>query len=376
MQMVRRPYGTLNDTGVSMMTKGTTRVPKFQYRFITLFLLILLLFQSPPVRAEGIFVSAPSRIDMVYDSTCDILYITNGDSVLRYHLTSGTFLTPFQLGGNLKGIDLSPDGNTLAVADDERTETEVWIHLVDLNTGQDSQVFFSRAFGEGGTFTVAYAGDGTIFISSTFEGSGWVPLRRYNPVSDTTTTLASVSQNTMLVSSADGNTIAFAENNISDGRWGIYDLPTETLTQRQGYDDGTGWFNYEIGVNRFGTQYAIPTYGGTYIYDATFQHVNTIGQYASQQPVGVVYHPTGCSVYFAWAGTSQVRSHDTRTFSQIATYDFEYTFSHTGNYAFTQGRLRISRDGTLLMATVGGGVRVVRVDGELRCKAYLPLIVN
>jgi uncharacterized repeat protein (TIGR01451 family) len=340
---------------------------KIQHYIVLSLMIILatLVFYPSSVSAEGIFIPAASRVDMVYDSTRDVVYITNGDSVLRYHLTSATFLSPFQLGGSLSGIDLSPDGNTLVVADRQRSGTQVWIHLVDLNTEQSRQVFFPRAFYEGGTFTAVYANDGTIFITSRFEGSGWVPMRRYDPVNDTTTIIASVRQDTMLAASADGNTIAFAESNISDGSWGIYDVTTEALTRRTGYTNGTGWFNYEIGVNRTGTQYAIPTYGGTYIYDSTFSHTSTLGQYAGQQPIGVVYHPTKDIVYFAWSGTNQVRGHDTTTLAEVESYDFEYTFGHTGNHAFTQGRLKIARDGKYLLGTVGGGVRVVQIGGDL-----------
>ena len=73
-------------------------------------------------------------------------------------------------------------GNTLAVADRSRTSTNVWIHLVDLNANTNHRAFFPRASGEGGTFTVAWGADGAILISGTYEGSGWVPLRRYDPV--------------------------------------------------------------------------------------------------------------------------------------------------------------------------------------------------
>ena len=61
-------------------------------------------------------------------------------------------------------------------------------------------------------------------------------------------------------------------------------MATRTITQRSSYQQGTSWFNYEIGVNRNGTQYALPTYGGTYIYNAAYERVATVGQYAGQQP--------------------------------------------------------------------------------------------
>lgn len=314
------------------------------------------------VRAEGIMIPAGSRVDMVYDPVRDVVYISNAGQILRFHMGTETFLTPLQLGGSLKGMDLSDDGNTLAVADGERTDIDAWIHLVDLNTEQSRRVSFTRSnTGEGGTYTVAFAGDGSLFITSSYEGSGWVPMRRYDFTTETMTTLASVRQDTMLTASADGNTIAFAESNSSDGPWGTYDIATETLNRRQGYTNGTSAFNYEIGVNHNGTQFAVPTYSGTYIYETTFSQMNTVGQPAGLQPIGVAYHPTQDLVYFAWAGTTKVRAHDTTSFETMATYDVGYTFTAPGNRAFQHGRVKISRDGIYLMVTVGGGVRVVQI---------------
>src|ERR1044071_3561347 len=131
--------------------------------------------------AAGTFISAPSRVDMVYDSGRDTLYITSGASVLRYHLGTNSFLTPFNLGGNLAGLDLSPDGDTLVVADRTRTQANTWVHVVDLRTGEAQKALFPRAFREGGTFSVAYGRDNRVLVTGTFEGSGWVPLRRLDP---------------------------------------------------------------------------------------------------------------------------------------------------------------------------------------------------
>ena len=51
--------------------------------------------------------------------------------------------------------------------------------------------------------------------------------------------------------------------------------------------------------------------------------------------------------------------------TQVGSIDFEDTFQHTGNGAFVQGRTRLSRDGSLLMVSVTGGVRFVRMYAPL-----------
>ncbi len=62
-------------------------------------------------------INAPDRVDMVYSSGQGVLFITSGSSILRYNVKTRSFLSAIDLGGSLNGIDLSPDGTTLAVAD-------------------------------------------------------------------------------------------------------------------------------------------------------------------------------------------------------------------------------------------------------------------
>ncbi len=323
-----------------------------------------------PASAEGTLIPAPQRVDMVHDDSRGILYITQGGEVLRYHVDSGDFLAPIVLGGALKGLDLSNDNATLAVADDLSDSANAWVHLVALDDLSVQKASFPKLSSyESGTYSVRYAADDKLYTTNDFWGSGWVGLRRYDPATGTWTQLASVRQSTMLSSSGDGDTVAFAEANISDGRWGLIDVPTGGLVNRQGYTDGTSWFNYEIGTDRLGSQFAIPTYGGTFVYDDAYRKVATLGQYAGAQPIGVAYHPVERIAYFPWSGGSSVRVYDMNTFSQIGSHDFEDGFAHNGNEAFVQGRTRLSRDGSLLMVSVTGGVRVLQTYAPLRAEA-------
>lgn len=328
------------------------------------FLLLLGLLRSPHVLAgalaqtDSTLISVPGRVDMVHDPNRNLLYITSGDSVLRYDLTAQQFLTPFVPGGTLKGIDLSPDGSTLAVADATYANGQNWIFLIDLATGNIHQVFFTLASGEGGTWSVAYGNTGNLLITSRFNGSGQVPLRKYNPSTNQVVTLTKVWQDAMLGASADGSVIGFAESNNSGGPWGRYRTSDENIVKRAS-PNGTGYSNYEIGVSRNGTQFAVPTYGGTFIYDAAYAQAATLGTYAHAQPIGVVYDPLQNIGYAAWAETSEVRAFDTTTFAALDTYDVGSVFNHIGNHAYVEGRIRIARDGSLLFVTVAGGVRVI-----------------
>ncbi len=302
------------------------------------------------------FVSAPNRIDIAYDDARDLLYITSGDQMLRYQLSTSTFQTPVTISGaSLEGMDLSPDGSTAAIADTVAGASDNYVHLVNLDTLAVNTVDFPLD-GAAGTFTVAYGKDGDLVVSCEFNGSGFVPLWLYDPKTGAETNLGTVSQDTMLRSSPGGRVVAIAESNDSGGPFGYYAFKSGTLDT----NGGTGWFNYEIGVNKDATIYAIPTYGGTFIANQDLALTGTvIGTYAGQQPVAAAFHPTKHLVYFPFAGTNNVEVYNTKTWAQVKSYDFGTMFGSNGNYAFVDGRSKLSKDGSLLFVTVTGGVGYV-----------------
>jgi plastocyanin len=308
-----------------------------------------------PPPGSATLIPAPGRVDTVYDARRDIVYISSGSTVLRYQLASDTFLTPFQLSGSLMGMDLSPDGNTLLVCDSS-ANTNVWVHVVDLTTGTSHQAFFPAAFYESGTFAVAFGGDGAALITSRFAGSGWVPLRRFDPVSGAATTIASVRHDSMVSSSADGTAIIVAEADISNGPFHRYDVAQRTFT----LNAGDNWSNYECAASRNAACYAVPTYGSTFIYDGNFNRVTNIGVYAGAQPIGAAFHPSADAVFFPFAGTPYVNAYSTVNWALLAQYNFGNNFSAPGNHAFNNGRIRLSPDGQVIFVTVSGGVSYLR----------------
>lgn len=309
------------------------------------------------------FISAPGRTDVAYDTTRGILYISGDTSLRRYDMKSQTFLAPIELGGKTMGMDISPDGKTLAVANAVRGASQNYVDLVNLNTGASSRVGFNLDFYEGGTYTVAYDNQGKLLVSSLFQGSGWTPVRKYDPLTGTSINLGTVAAggpgSAMLTASADRSVIGVAESNISDGRWGIYQAGDTTyVSQHQYYDPvtgGTGWFNFEIGVSRDGSQFAIPTYGGTFVGDAN-SVVPTIGQYAGISPIGVAYSPLSDVVFFPFADANYIGAYDTETLTEIARIPVPGYFNWTGNWAFVEGRSKVASDGSYLFSTLDTGV--------------------
>lgn len=71
------------------------------------------------------FITAPNRADIAYDTQHELLYISGDSSLLRYDMHAQKFSAPIQLGGNRKGMDISSDGKTLAVANSSRGATKI-----------------------------------------------------------------------------------------------------------------------------------------------------------------------------------------------------------------------------------------------------------
>lgn len=347
-------------------------------RWAGLGLTVLLMAAGQAARADGTFVAAPQRTDMVYDAGRDLIYIADGDRVERYDMVRACLLDPIVIGGQLEGIDLSPDGRTLAVADSTSGGTTWddmygWIHLVDTETLADTKVQYAHTeLGEYGTYSVSFDRNGMLYVSTRFGGSGWTDLRRLDPASHAWTAVTppdgQVTQDAMLAASGDGRVVGFAEANISDGRWGTYNVSTGELVRRQWYDDGTSAFNYEITVNSDGTQFSIPTYRGMYVYDGAYQKVATLGSESTGYPIAGAYHPVEAQGFFPWEGTGEVRVYDMHSFALLGSYDFEDTFQNPGITSYVQGRTRLSRDGSLLMVSVTGGVRFLRVYDALAAR--------
>ena len=310
--------------------------------------------KKPPI------IKAPNRTDMVCDANAKVLYITSGSSVLRYDLKTRKFLSPVKLGGNLVGIDLSPDGSTLAVAD----TTAMSLNLITLKGLKVTRLPIDGT-DEVGLYDVAWGSDNMVYTTGTLPPgySGWVWMRKVDPATGDSTLIGSeiITNFTVLRASPDRSVIGFAQGDISDGRWGSIDVNTGTVTMRDGYTDGTSWFDYDIAVSAGGSQFAIPTYGGLFIYDDTFTEIETLGKYAVQYFDGVAYSPKDGNLYAAEAGTDIIDVYDPTTFMQLKSLQVGATFPWNGNGSFSNGAIRFSRNGSLLFVSVPNGIEYLKV---------------
>lgn len=303
---------------------------------------------------ESFTIPAADRFDMVHDAKRGLLYITSrGGDVLRYHLAQRRFLDPIHLGGWPMGIDISPDQDMLVVANNTASGGQIWIHTIDLATGSVRKLSFAVR-DESGTYTAVFTDDRTVLVTSMHYGAS---MRRVDVVTGAATTLDYVQGSTMLTASADRSVVGYAEAGVVAGKWGRYDVSTGAIRSAS-----IPWFLFEIGVSRDASQFALPSYAGTFVYDSQFNQVGKVGVYADESPIGLVYSPVEDLVYFAWYDHNRTHAfvdvYDTQTLQRVAIIDDSPAVSWIGNWAFENGRLKIARDGSMLFATVPGGVEV------------------
>jgi len=318
--------------------------------------------------ADAVTIPAPDRADMVFDTLRGLLYITSGNSVLRYDLNQSKLLQPLTApeGSRLMGVDLSPDCSTLVAADATGSQGAVCVHVADLQSGTLSTQEFPAVEGETGTHAVAFARDGTVFVTSRSGAgrAGTVPMRRYDPRSgEWVVALEGAPHATMVSASADRAVIGFAGNtggkvsgSFGGGCFGLIRVATGEVVKAERPQPA-----YEVALNADGTQLAVPGMAGVAIYDQTLAAVGTVPSPGSAKSLSAAYSPVMPFLQVAWGGGPIVGIYDTRDFERADSYQAPSRMEAGVATAFEGGRLRVSRDGSMLACAVEGGVWVTGV---------------
>src|SRR5205807_3834069 len=147
----------------------------------------------------------------VFDSVRQLLYITTSKGTIeRYDVAHQTLLTPWTVGTSLNGADITPDGSALYVGENSLATGAV-LHKVNLADGTVKNITYGGMSGEYGSYDVAISSNGTGFVTTLFNGSGFVYLHQLNLATDTltnrtdepTAVFGTIDQNTQVQRGAD-----------------------------------------------------------------------------------------------------------------------------------------------------------------------------
>ena len=359
--------------------------------------------QTPaPTPTGSTFVPVSGFFDFAPDTSRGLVYFSRGTQVLRWRKSDQTWLSPVEVGGNLRALDVSPDGTTLAVADAQPSTLGTpgtfssRVALVDLNTLAVRNILFSPRSGESGTYSLAFDANGNLLISpginaSQFSGGAF---RLWNAATNQTSTLwartptggindTSIASNTAIFADTSRACLSFVEINSPTGNWGFYSSSTGALT-RFLFGSGTSGGNYPndtpFGVaSDSGSRFYFPTAGALQVRGA---NGSFIGRYnATNSSLGLnnslALDSTRSLLYVTPSSSSKIEIRDPVSFASRGFLNAGITWSSTPTslygapYAISQ--MRAASDGTLLVARVVDGVRLFALENGLPAS---PLLVT
>jgi WD40 repeat protein len=306
------------------------------------------------------FIPIPDHRGMVYDSAHDLLYIaTEHGTIERYQPTTGMALSSWKVGNNLRGIDLSPDGSTLLVADALRGATAGFIRRVDTATGAVTNLTYTRSSGEGGAWDVAIFNNGQAMFTTTWEGTGSpTQVRTINLATDTISnaglSLTADGYSASLVArSADRSTGFLGDSGTSTGPIRTYKAMTGSFSSP--INTNTNLDQRPMAVNRNGTQFALEA--GPYYVALLGSNLNLLVIF-SILDAGMAFDPVLDRLYTA-SSDGTVRVYDTTTYGQIAS--FPVADAPPSSLVFSGNAMMVSDDGRWLFLQSTNGIDVQRL---------------
>jgi YVTN family beta-propeller protein len=296
--------------------------------------------------------------EILIDDSCKYVYVTNrsANRVEVFSLSTGALVTPITVGSQPSGLDTSPDGKTLYVANSGGND----ISLVDLATGTETgNVFVPGNFINDTPFSLAVANNGTVLFSTTFAGSGFGGrMMQLDPPTKTVTQRTDFwfggtnTEATFLKASGDRSAIGIVAGDISSGPVFKYLAATDTFTVEKDLSS----FISNIALDLSGAVALVNP--GTFILDSNLNMVGSIpgGSF------GVAVQPSGTIGY--QVGSSRIDVLDLVKFTKSDSLDIGDTVDNANPLGFGSGvgRMAISRDGQLLAVITDHGLSVVKTN--------------
>jgi hypothetical protein len=318
---------------------------------------------------EGGFIHLPQVSDILYDDLRDVLYVsTTQGGLATVDLDTGIISSQKIGDGPLTALDLSPSGDKLVIgensADDEAMQ--YWIHVADFANSSLQEYYFSQFYDlQEGTHGAAFATDETIFLSSSFVASGYVPLIQLNLSDGSQEELPAVVSDAMFARSLDNSTLVIVEP--KDGTGPVHVIDTETLVMADGIVNET---LHDVAINADASVLAFPAKdlvklrakdsAGAYTIESSIDQ-------SDRDARAAVFSPVSDSIYVTWSAKPDrtpafVERYNAKTLESegIVQSGIKLATERLGGYVPT--RMKMSNDGRLLFITVETGINVIAVE--------------
>lgn len=229
----------------------------------------------------------PAEVRLSLDGS--LLYSADSDGFLRvYETATGNPIHSWDVGQNLGGLDISPDGSFLVVADRNLSA----VYRVDTSTGDSTTFLYSTGAYEGLLFDVAVLSNGTALFTQNFSGSGFSASKILDLATGTFTVGPNVNQSSVLTRSPAGDHVLVGEENSSGGPLDVYETGTGIVAQA-----GAGGYNW--GIQAFsGALAANYVYNeGIHVYDSALHGVVTLTAWNNGAVSDLAFSPDGQWLY-------------------------------------------------------------------------------
>lgn len=240
------------------------------------------------------FATLPNIVDHVFDGTTGIDYAaTSAGNIERYDSRIGKLLAPFPVGVSPGGLDITPDGRYLYVAEQQPGTTQSFVRKVDTQTGAVTNLAFDRIGAESGSFDVTILNNGKAFFTTRQAGAARGNLREITLATDAIAIrggligAADIAPATRLNRNSNRSAVVLTEPDAT-GNVFFYKTATDSFTARLTL--GTGLFLAPAAISRDGNHSAVATSAGVRIIN-TNTAIPTVVRTLAPQLGGLVFDP-------------------------------------------------------------------------------------
>jgi len=279
------------------------------------------------------------------DSTTAYFTVPSQNDVVPLDLSTGTFGTPISVGSKPEGLDITPDGSALYVAD-AGGQT---ISVVNLSNDSVSTVITPSGFLADTPWQIVVGNNNTALFTTTFAGSGFgAAAYILNLSTDAITQLPGleyndlVTEDTRLARSADYSTAVLSLGDDSGGPLSIYNFGSQSVVNA----DLQAFISYPA-VNGDGSEVAVNTGGSTMVLSGSTGHL--LATIPGSNLAGVAINQGGTEGYAL--GQSDLESLDLSKYAVTGATTIPGGASGTGQLVF-------SSDGSTLVGIASSGALV------------------
>jgi YVTN family beta-propeller protein len=305
----------------------------------------------------GVLIPITGALDgLVIDALDTHVYLSNSslNRIEDVSLASLALQAPISVGLQPAGLDLTPDGRSLYVAN----RVEGNISVVDVASRQElRRINVPSNFSGDTPFSLAIAANGQALFSTTFGGSGFGGRMMTLTLATDAVALKSdfyfggtTTEATVLSASADRSIVAAVAGDISSGPVFVYQSSSNLFSAEH---DLNGYFR-GVAVNRDGSLLLVD---GVYLLDGTLKLLGTIAGAAVK---GAAFAPTGPLAYRVTQGKIEIV--DTSRFTVAGTLPLPDTLP-VGNTVVLSGigHIAVTTDGTRAAVITDHGLSIVKL---------------